>query len=317
MSYFVEKIIKIEKSKAVRASHFAIKKDGKLRYLININQRKLSKEKIAGNLSVYSKKLKLLTILIRRFPLEVLELLNVGEFVLCEVEPIILAEINRIWSETRSDDGKKSYWNVIVGSYVEKQKVVFQCFSNSSLVDLFVKIGGENTINEMDNEISYLENPILEQAFTNPKIVYSSQINDGQWRVMATDEFKGHRVEPIMTNELYAIYSAISSQRKEYDSSGRLCCFSHGDFTPWNIKKTHNSYIVFDWEYSAIRFYGFDLIHFFWQINNKLNKKDIDQSMINAIKQAKEWDKTLREYSDEYLARAYLDELHKQFGDIL
>ena len=315
MAYFVEKVIKIKRTRPSDASHFAIKKGGKLRYLIDLKNQRLGIEKISKNLSAYSKKLDVLTRLIRIVPLRVLNLLEIGEFVICEIDPQILGEINSVWKKAQLKGGEIPSWNIIVGSYVEKQKIVFQCFSTESSIDMFVKVGGERSNNEMDNEILYLTNPILDESFINPKLVYSSQINS-TWRVMVTEEFEGKKVSPTMTNERYDIYSAIC-QRRKYDSKGNILFFSHGDFTPWNIKKTDNSYVVFDWEYSAFRFYGFDILHFFWQIENKLNKKDVEQSMISAVKKAKEWDPALRKYTDEYLSKAYLDELHKQFGDIL
>ena len=114
------------------------------------------------------------------------------------------------------------------------------------------------------------------------------------------------------------MYQAIcQSCAKKINAEGKEVYFSHGDFVPWNIRKNEEGYILFDWEYCGFRFYGFDLIHFAWQVENKLNKKDVQQAFYDAIVECKKWDDKLRNYEDSELEKMYLEELHKQFGDVL
>ena len=41
------------------------------------------------------------------------------------------------------------------------------------------------------------------------------------------------------------------------------------------------------------------------------------QAFVAAIAECKKWDAQLRNYEDDELERMYLEELHKQFGEIL
>lgn len=51
-----------------------------------------------------------------------------------------------------------------------------------------------------------------------------------------------------------SMYSALRESKIE-------CCFSHGDFTPWNCFHTQQALIVIDWELSGTYPLYFDIIH--------------------------------------------------------
>lgn len=310
MSYFVESVLKIKKTLKRYATHYAITNGGKLRYLVALNSKQ-AKARLSGNLSTYSGKLKMLMKFLPYLPFGILSVGGMGEYVSVRVVEEVDNVIKRLGC---------SSWNVIVGNYVEKQKIVLQCFNNDEKAPAkYVKIGGQSSETEMLNEIAYLQAPIKSETFINPNILYSQKREDGfEFNIQVTEEFSGASVEPIMNDEVFQVYRTIEDSKPTIQEDGVTKTFSHGDFTPWNMKKTADSkYIIFDWEYSGYRFYGFDLIHYFWQVENKLHGKEPEIATQVAIIEAKKWDVQLRNTNNKSLAELYFHELHKQFGETL
>ena len=320
MEYFFETAVKCKDSKKENGTHLAIINDGKIRYLINNNEvlRNRAREILANNISSYSKKLGLLMSSLTLIPDFSLQLFHVGK----TVSVVLPEEIANAMDEVTGNRWSHKKWgyNIIVGSYVEKQKIVIQCFTEDRAdVAIYIKICSDNARVEIENEINYLKEPIHSMLFENPKLCYSKLQKDGaQFNILVTEEFGGDKVEAEMTQEIYRLFQEISDSQKQEDSDGELLCFSHGDFVPWNMWKTGDGkYIIFDWEYCGMRFYGFDLIHFLWQTENKLNGKNKDEAIKAAIETAKEYDERLRVCSDEKIAHMYFHELETQFGDVL
>lgn len=317
MEYFIDRVLTcIEKKDG---NYLAIYNDGKLRYLINIEKgiSFLSKQKLSSNIAAYSSKLSLLMKLLRWIPTKLLVICGIGKKVSLEIDCEIEKAIHIISKENYNCS--KVYYNIIVGSYVEKQKMVLQCFSSeASKPTIYLKIGDIHSEKELIAETEYLEKPIVTDTFISPELCYRSVQEGNRYNIQGTKEFVGETVLPEINAEIYSLYKTIiQSQPEMLDDEGNKVYFSHGDFVPWNIKKNNASYIVFDWEYCGFRFYGFDLIHFAWQIENKLNKKDVHQAFVAAITECKKWDAQLRSYEDCELEGMYLKELHKQFGEIL
>ena len=316
MKYFVDSIIKPSKVSLGTATHFAIYNGNNARYYIALSERvgRKAGRRLSKNISAYSGKLGMLMGLLGIVPYRILQLARIGAFVKLEVDEQVHDTLDKVRKDVLKEE--KIWWNVIVGSYVEKQKVVFQCFSRKqNRSSVYVKVGGLKVSNEMYAETAYLKEPIKSHLFTSPTLCFAEQIGEGKkYNIQVTEEFTGTKVAPQITPEIYEMFRAISDFKKRVLPSGEILTFSHGDFTPWNMKKENNKYIVFDWEYCGMRFYGFDLIHFLWQVENKLNKKTIEESMKRAIQNAKKIDEQLRDVPDELLEKKYFSTLEKQFG---
>ena len=318
MGYFVDKVLSLEETKS--GDYRAIYNEGTIRYLIKIEKGNsfFAKKKLSSNIAAYSSKLGMLMKLLKLIPSNLLILTRIARRVSLAIDP----EVKRAVVEVSKDRyaGKKVYFNVIVGSYVKKQKIVLQCFCpEEKAITVYLKIGDEQTENELVTETAYLTNPINTKVFNSPKLCYSSTREVGnKYNIQGTNEFIGDTVPPVITADIVDIYKAIClSHSKMVDNRGESLYFSHGDFVPWNIKMTDRGYTLFDWEYCCFRFYGFDLIHFAWQVENKLKKKDIHQALCSAIADCKKWYEQLCNYDYEELERKYFEELHKQFGDVL
>lgn len=75
--------------------------------------------------------------------------------------------------------------------------------------------------------------------------------------------------------------------RIEVKTNGLATCFSHGDFTPWNlIIKPNNTYCMIDWEMAGEKPLGFDLFTYITQVGAKLAP---DQPLIKVIAEYKEY----------------------------
>lgn len=318
MGYFVDKALSYIDAKD--GNYLAIYSGGNLRYLINNEKGNafFAKQKLSNNIATYSSKLSLLMKLLKWIPTRLLVMGGIGKRVSLKIDSEIKNAVEKISEEKYN--GKTIYFNVIIGSYVEKQKIVLQCFCPEAReTTVYLKIGDEHTETEISAETAYLKKPIVTDAFRSPELCYSSVRRKGnKYNIQGTNEFVGETVPPVINADIVAIYRAICQSHIEMmDDEGNRLFFSHGDFAPWNIKKNNEEYIVFDWEYCGFRFYGFDLIHFAWQIENKLNKKDVHRAFKSAIAECKKWDEKLCDYDDSELEKMYLEELHKQFGDIL
>lgn len=320
MECFFETAVKCEDSKKENSTHLAIVNDGKVRYLISNNGalRDQAGKVLANNISSYSKKLGLLMSSLTLIPDFALKLAHLGK----TVSVVLPEEIANTMTEVAEKHWRNKKWgyNIIVGSYVEKQKIVIQCFTDDKAdAAIYFKVCSDNARAEIENEINYLRAPIQSKLFENPKLCYSKLQKDGaKFNIQVTEEFTGDKVNPEMTQDIYNLFQEIAGFRKQETSDGRMLCFSHGDFAPWNMRKTSGGkYIVFDWEYCGMRFYGFDLIHYLWQIENKLNGKNKDVAIKAAIGTAKRYDEQLRVCDDEKITRMYFRELETQFGKIL
>lgn len=319
MGYFFETAVKCKAVKQQESTHLAVINNGNIRYLIS-NKKGLhnrARKVLANNISSYSKKLDLLMRILAFVPDCVLKLAHLGKAVLLELPEEVGSAIYEV-AETRWSNKKWDY-NIIVGSYVEKQKIVIQCFTEDPAdTAIYFKVCADNARVEIENETNYLKSPIQSKLFQNPKLCYSKLQKDGaKYNIQATEEFTGSRAEPALTPEIYQLFKEISTFRAFETEAGMKMSFSHGDFVPWNLKRTENGYIIFDWEYCGIRFYGFDLIHYLWQIHNKLMRQNEKEAIKESIKIAKSYDAYLRTMSDDYIEEQYFTELRKQFGDVL
>lgn len=265
-SNIVSQVVKIENASRKTATHFALSNGTYLRYLIDLNS---GAKRLSENISTYSKKLGLLMQFINIIPFSILTNIKLGYFVKAELN----TEVERCRRNI-----KKKHWNMIIGTYDEKQKIVLQCFNDLENAD-FIKIGNAATEKEMNAEISFLQQKRTYLTFDIPQLLGNvSRVDGAMFNIQITKEFVGGKVEPILTQEIVDIYKELSK-----DTRNGLV-FSHGDFAPWNLKKNGNRYILFDWEHCGYRMPGFDLMHYVTIIQKVLNGKELSEAFDEGLK---------------------------------
>ena len=248
-SGILQQAVEIEKVKRKQASHFALCNGGRIRYLIAIDG---GRKRLSDNISTYSNKLGLLMKLLRYLPFAFLKKIKLGYYVNVTLHPAIEEEVQQCHPDA---------WNMIVGTYDEKQKLVLQCYSRNNPLSTFVKIGNRATEKEMRAEIDFLNTRHTFSSLSIPTILGSKEKSaDCPFNILITKEFVGEKVEPELTADIVRVYKEIARNKKVVD--GVKYEFSHGDFAPWNIKKKGNQYTVFDWEHCGYRIEGFDLMHY-------------------------------------------------------
>ena len=185
--------------------------------------------------------------------------------------------------EACRQNAQKKHWNMIVGTYDEKQKIVLQCFNTSENAD-FIKIGNAATEKEMNAEISFLQQKRVYSTFDIPQLLGSISRADGAtFNIQITKEFVGDKVEPILTQEIVEIYKELSKDKKNGLE------FSHGDFAPWNLKRNGDKYILFDWEHCGYRMPGFDLMHYATIIEAVIDGKDFSEAFESGLENIKKY----------------------------
>lgn len=270
------------------ATHFALCNGSQLRYLIDLCG---GKKRLSKNISSYSKKLGLLMQLMNIMPFSLMRWLKLGHYVKAELH-------NEV--EACRQSTQKKHWNMIIGTYDEKQKVVLQCFNDVGAAD-FVKIGNAATEEEMNAEISFLRKKMQYSSFKIPDLVSSSRRTEGAaFNIQVTKEFTGNKVEPVLTQEIVNIYRELSTDMKDG------LAFSHGDFAPWNLKKNGEQYTLFDWEHCGYRMPGFDLMHYAEIIEVVINGKGFSEAFESGLE-------NIRKYLPDFSINKdkFLDEFRK------
>ena len=207
-------------------------------------------------------------------PFPILNQMKLGYFVKAELNKEV---------ETCRQNTQKKHWNMIVGTYDEKQKIVLQCFNASENAD-FIKIGNAATEKEMNAEISFLQQKRVYSTFDIPQLLGSISRADGAtFNIQITKEFVGNKVEPILTQEIVEIYKELSRDKK----TGLE--FSHGDFAPWNLKRNGDKYTLFDWEHCDYRIPGFDLMHYATIIEVVVGGKDFLEAFESGLENIKKY----------------------------
>ncbi|MCC8060608.1 MAG: aminoglycoside phosphotransferase family protein [Clostridiales bacterium] len=276
-SGILEQALKIEKTKKKDSSHFVLCNGDKIRYIIAPD----GKKRLSQNISTYSGKLGLLMKYLKYIPFWILEKTGMGYFARIELH----SEIENTFKQTSEDS-----WNIIVGTYDEKQKLVMQCFRNDTDDAIFIKIGNAATEKEMSAEMDFLEHAGTYRTFEVPQMVGVLKANDGNtFNLQLTREFRGEKVEPILTEDIIGIYKEITAIKYEDAAVPKGYTFSHGDFAPWNIKKTGRGYTVFDWEQCGYRIVGYDIMHYVTVIGVALNNFSFEDAYGSGIVEIKKY----------------------------
>lgn len=176
-SNIVSQVVKIENTSRKAATHFALCNGSRLRYLIDLDG---GSKRLSGNISTYSKKLGLLMYFINAIPFSLLNWMKLGHFVKAELNKEV---------ETCRQNVQKKHWNMLVGTYDEKQKIVLQCFNGSESAD-FIKIGNSATEKEMNAEISFLQQKRVYSTFDIPQLLGSvSRIDGATFNIQITNVY--------------------------------------------------------------------------------------------------------------------------------
>ena len=133
-SDILSEALKIKKANRKSATHFVIDLNG-------------GKQKLRKNIAAYSDRLELLMTVINFLPFSFLEICGTGYFSSISLHTIL----DKQYKSLKADG-----WNMIVGTYDEKQKLVLQCFGESLPHGLFIKVGNATTEVEMQSEIEFL-----------------------------------------------------------------------------------------------------------------------------------------------------------------
>ena len=272
----LQQAVKVEKVNKVSATHFALCKKKEIRYLISVQG---GKKRLSKNISAYSRKLSLLMRVLNYVPYSILQIGGVGFFVEVTLHPAIDREIHKL---------EVDEWNLIIGTYDEKQKLVVQCFNRREAFLKYIKIGNHATESELKTEIRFLEQHPSYQSFEVPSIL-GSRFADTYcpFNMQITKAFVGKKVSPSLTEEIVEIYQEIARQKKKIN--GKEYEFSHGDFAPWNIKKTDKKYVVFDWEHCGFRMPRFDLVYYCTVVNHILLKEKLEVALEHGLKEASQY----------------------------
>ncbi len=274
-SGILEQTVEIDKVSKRQATHFALYNGANIRYLIAI---KGGKNRLKNNIAAYSKKLLLLMKVLDYLPFSVLRMLRFGHFVEAKIHPTIEEQLKKTKAIT---------WNMIIGTYDEKQKVVLQCFNPNQKLATFIKVGNKGSETEMLTEIKFLKTNNNFRRFDLPLFLGAKirKKEDG-FNIQVTKEFIGDKVDPILTKDIYLIYKEIAG--KVIILNGIEYEFSHGDFAPWNLRVKNGRYTIFDWEHCGIRVKGFDIVHYATAIELVVDKKCLNDAVETGIKKIKQ-----------------------------
>lgn len=269
-SGILEEALKLFPCLSGEATHFVLCHGEKMKFLIEL---KGGIAKLRKNIAPYNKKLTLLLKLLPILPWKALQKVGLGYFARVELHP-------QIESYIPAD----SKWNVLVGTYDEVQKLVFQCYTTDDKPCTFIKVGNKGSDIQMQREIEFLRKKQSFSTFRTPTLLGSSLLSEGcAFNIQATKELSGKKVPPVLTEELFRIATEIAGPTIMKD--GTAYSFSHGDFAPWNIRKDQDAHTVLDWELCGLRPVGYDAAYFIIMADIALNKRNFDEAFQNAEEQ--------------------------------
>lgn len=268
--------LRIEPCPASMATHFVICKGAQLRYIIS----KGGESAVMRSVVSYGGKAAMLLKLLSFVPKCVLAGVKLGFWANVEAHESIRAFIPQ-----------KSRWNVLVGTYCEKQKLVFQCFQEPHEECLFVKVGNRASELEMQAEMSFLS-----RNYPHFRKVELPQMIQSQFRsehcpfnIMVTREFRGDKADIRLTQDVVDLWREIADVRQT-DADGKHLEFSHGDFAPWNLRSKGKHYIVFDWEHCGMKPHSYDLLY--WAVVTRLARcgMNFEEAYKAAVAELRQYD---------------------------
>lgn len=239
-----------------------------MRYLISLHG---GTARLTRSLVPYGGKLALLMKLLRLLPFRLLKAARMGYFTKASLHPVLSSMVP-----------EGSEWNMLVGTYWPKQKLVLQCFRKEEALCAFVKIGNAASAKEMHTEMDFLGQPHDFRLIELPEVIAMRRAEgDCPFDILVTREFRGDKVGPVLTEDIYRIYRELSADHRT--ENGQTLALSHGDFAPWNIRKHGARYIVFDWESCAYRPIGHDLVHYLTAVYTNLYAMALADALTRAV----------------------------------
>lgn len=278
-SGILQEAIRLTPCSKGEATHFVLCHHDKIKFIIDFVG---GSSKLRKNVTAYNKKLALLILLLPIIPWRVLQITGLGYFARVELHHSIRPYIP-----------PNHNWNILIGTYDETQKIVFQCFSSNNEPCTFIKVGNKASDVQLQREINFLRDSQNFSTFQTPLLLNSVLLSEeGAFNIQATQEFQGKQIRPIFNAELYNITREIAGSGVIIN--GEPYTFSHGDFAPWNIRKTKNGYIVFDWEHCGLRPVGYDAAYFIIMVEIALHKRSFDEAFKIAQAQINKYDNALQ-----------------------
>ncbi|MBQ5665355.1 MAG: phosphotransferase [Akkermansia sp.] len=289
-SGILREAIKITTCPRSEATHFAICHNSHIKFLLHLQS---GIPYLRKTVAAYNKKLALLLKLLPCIPTRLLQAAGFGYFARVSLHPSTKAVI---------PPGQK--WNILVGTYDSAQKIVFQCFADKTTPCTYIKIGNQGSAEQMEKEILFLKNNQRYQSFEIPHLKYSELISAGApFNIQVTDEFQGDRIQPVLNEEIIRIAKEIAGPSVLIDGTPHT--FSHGDFAPWNIRRTGCTYTVFDWEHCGMRPEGYDIAYFLIMSQIALNKRTFDEAYEIAVTQIQKFDSQIQ-FNKEQIYREFI-----------
>lgn len=247
-SPILSQVVEIEPCAPSCATHFALCNGRRLRYLISMEG---GCRPLVRSVASYGGKLALLMRLLPLLPYRLLAAAHLGFFARVRLHAAVQAVLPQGMG-----------WNMLVGTYDAKQKLVVQAFPADGGDCHFVKIGNEATEVQMTAEMRFLQetHPRFQRVQVPELLSAAYRAEGAPFNIQVTREFRGSKVPAELTEDIVAVYREIAGDPQLVD--GQLCEFSHGDFVPWNLRRTDRGYIVFDWEHCGMKPRGYDLVYF-------------------------------------------------------
>lgn len=268
-SSIIDDALIIHPCAAAEATHFVIHKGTQLRYLI----AKDGVQPLVRCVVSYGGKAALLLRLLAYVPRPVLVWARLGFWAKVKMHESVRTVIPR-----------GCHWNILVGTYCEKQKLVFQCFEKKDKESLFVKVGNKASEREMQAEMSFLnKNGLSLHKVKLPQLVQTVFRSEScPFNIMITREFHGEKAAEQLSQDIVSVWREIAAVAQTVGLE-----FSHGDFTPWNLRRSGKHHIVFDWEHCGMKPHGYDLLY--WAVVTRLARRrmNFDEAYEDALAELK------------------------------
>jgi len=163
----------------------------------------------------------------------------------------------------------KMAFSVSFGTPGPTQKLTFISFKNE-VVDSYIKlakteVSRKNLRNEKEVLLRLCN---VTKSFDVPSVKSFNDQKGMTWLELSTNS----DLKPISAKWT----PKIEQLQSEIAGLDRSQPFSHGDFAPWNIKKSPSGkFFVFDWEFSAKASPLYDRVYFAYQIELLLKKRPL------------------------------------------
>lgn len=278
-SGILEEVFDLQRCEKASATHFVLCKGAKLRFMIH---RRAGIVPLQRAVTSYGGKMGLLLRLLKTLPYSLFAWCKLGYFAQVTLNSAVASHVPAGYE-----------WNALIGTYGDRQKVVFQCFkANEKAPCLYIKVGNKHSEPQMQAEIRFLQHEYQFKRINVPKLLsFSFRGKDCPFNIMVTEEFTGEKVPPVLTPEIYELYKELSAETKTIDN--QIMVRSHGDFAPWNIRKQGDRYMLFDWEFCGWRPQGYDLIHFLTIVNMNLKHMNFSDAYDEALATAQTYEPSL------------------------